>query len=310
MTTSNLIEPPRYVAPRTRFELQEKVILLVLTLRAPGNQRTVRDKSILATNAALARLHVGKTLIERDEYKAISILDGQLRDWVARLALPSPFKAGTHLIALGLLDAIENGLQTYLAKRAELVEAYIAVYEEAKAEARRQLGELYTESEYLTVEELRAAYSLSWQYVTLAPPDQLKALNAEIFERERERLQTQWDDAIDTMRDALRAGLAELVNDMVTRLDGDEKKFKPTKLLERFNEFLGTFDARNVTSDEELQALATQARALLAGVDTDAIKSSRELRERVRGGFKQAQVTLGEMETAGKRQRRITFEEE
>lgn len=301
----------RRAAPgRKSFGLQERVVLLLLTLRAPGNERTVRDKSILTTNANVGRLHVGKRLLECEEQKAVQILDGQMRDWIARLALPSPFKAGTHVIALGLLDTIDKGLCNYQERRAEAVEALIAVYAEAKEQARAQLGELYREEEYLTTDALREAYTMRWQYVTLAPPDQMKELSAEIFERERARLQDQWDNAIGDMQDALRVGLAELVDDMVKRLDGDDKKFKPTKLLERFDEFLTTFDARNVTNDESLQDLANRARALLAGVDTDALKKSKELREQVRDGMKAAQQTLAEIETVAKRSRRITFEEE
>lgn len=292
------------------FQLQDKVVLLLLTLRAPGNERTVRDKSIVKTDANLGRLHVGKRLLECKEQQAIQILDGQMRDWVARLALPSPFKAGTHVIALGLLDTIDKGLLEFQTQRCDAIDRLAEVYEEAKTEARQQLGTLYREEEYLSPDALREAYSMRWQYVTLAPPDQMKMLNAEIFERERGRLQEQWDSAVGDMRDALRVGLAELVNDMVARLADPDKKFKPTKLLARFDEFLSTFEARNVTSDDELNALAQTARSILTGVDTEALTKSKEIREQVREGFAAAQASLATLETASKRQRRISFEDE
>lgn len=292
-------------APRnTSFALQEKVVLLLLTLRAPGNQRTVRDKSILKTNADTARLHVGKRLLDCEEQKAIQVLDGQLRDWIVRMALPSPFKAGTHVIALDLLAQVDNGLTVYQQKRQELVDKFAAVYDEAKAKAKQELGDLFVASEYMTPDDLQRAYSMDWQYVTLVPPESTKALDAAIFEREKARLQAKWNEAADSMREALAVELAELTEDLATRLDGDEKKFKPTKLLERFDEFLSTFNARNVTGDMELQTLADQARTLLAGVDTDALKKSPELRAQVRDGMRAAADALD-----GKKQRRITFED-
>jgi hypothetical protein len=310
MTTSTIERPQAGAAAPavSAFALKEKVVLLLLTVRAPGNSRSIRDKSILATNADKERVRLSKRLIECQEYRDISILDNQMRRWVFARALPSPFKNGTHIIALGILDAVDRGLCDFAARRQALVEQLVTMYDAAKADAQAKLGDLYCEDEYMTQDELRAAYSLTWQYVTLTEPDQMEQLNQEIFERERGRLQAQWDDAIGDMRGALRVGLAELVDDMVGRLS-DDKKFKPTKLLGRFEEFLATFDARNVTNDADLAAVAQQARALLTGVDAETIKAT-DVRERVRAGFAAAKDTLATLEVGAKKQRLITFDDE
>jgi hypothetical protein len=312
MTTNTISEPlpiSRF-AKRRSVELQDKVALLLLTFGAPGNERTVRNKdSVLRTNADTSQLHVGKRLLECDEYRAISIHDGHIRDYVARIALPSPFKAGTYVIPVSMLNIVDDKLTSLAVERAALVDQFIDVYEQAKTVARSKLGELYNEGDYLTPAGLRSAYRLVWQYVTLAPPESMRSLNAEIFERERERLQAQWDDAIDTMRDALRAGMQELVDDLVGRLSDGDRKFKPTKLLDRFNEFLTTFDARNVTDDADLAELAAQARQLLAGVDSENIKQA-DVKTQILDGFKTAKAKLDELETVAKKQRRISFEDD
>lgn len=309
-TAPDLFTPPRVPRGRPKFELQQKVVLLILTFRAPGNERTIKDKSIVKTGANLANLHVSKRLLECPEYRDIAIHDGRTRDYVDRIALPSPFKAGTYVIPISMIGTVDETLIDFANRRGDLVERFARVYNDAKNQARAELAELFREDEYLTLDALRAAYRLEWQYVTLAAPDQLKALNAEVFEREKARLQSQWDDAIDTMRDALRAGLTELVNDMVARLSDGDKKFKPTKLLERFTEFLDTFDARNITDDDDLAALAQQARTLLNGVDTDTLKKSPEVRAQVFGGFQVAKAQLAELETTAKKARRISFDDE
>lgn len=291
------------------LRIQDKVVLLLLTFKAPGNERSVKDKSIVKTDANLGRLRVGKRLVECDEYKAIAIHDEKARVWVQSMALPSPFKAGTHVIPLDILERVDKGLLTFQEIRQGLIDEYIAVYDQAVADAKANLGELFNPAEYQTVDELRASYRMTWQYVTLAPPSEMEKLNAEIFERERARLQQQWDDSIDTMREALRVGMSELVDDLVGRL-GSDKKLKPTKMLERFAEFLDTFDARNITGDADLAQLAAKARGLLAGVDTEALTKSKDLREQVRAGFTEAQATLAQLETVSKRQRQISFEDE
>lgn len=309
MTTTETPTTP-LVGNLKSFTLQDKMVLLLLTLNAPGNERTIRNKDILRTDADKSRLSVSKRLLDCGEQQKIAILDGQIRDYVKRVALPLPFKAGTHGVALAMLEKVDVQLVAYAEERRELVAAFKAVYNDAKEAARAQLGDVFNEAEYLTPDELEASYRMTWQYVMLTPPDKLREANEAIFLREKQRLEEQWKSAVDDMQEALRVGLSELVTDMVTRLSGDDKKFKPTKLLERFDEFLSTFDARNVTNDEELKALADQARALLAGVDTDTLKKSKEVREQVKSGLAAAQATLTQLETVRKNQRRITFEEE
>ena len=56
-------------------------------------------------------------------------------------------------------------------------------------------------------------------------------------------------------------------------------------------------------------ATAAQARALLAGVDTNALTNSKAIREQVRDGFAQAKQTLDQLEVKAKKARRITFDD-
>jgi hypothetical protein len=310
MSTSIAPTSTPLVGSLRTFNLQEKVILLSLMLNKPGNERTVKNKSIVTTAADKDRVRVMKTLLDCAEQQKIGILDGQISNYIRRIALPSPFRSGTYSVPIDLLDEIDATLVAFAAEREQLVEAFVAVYEEAKLSAKASLSDLYDEREYLTPDELRASFKMTWQYVTLSTPDKLKEANEAIFLREQQRLKEQWDATIATMEDAMRVGLAELVDDMVERLSGDEKKFKPTKLLERFDEFLKTFDARNVTDNADLKALADKARSVLNGVDTDALKKSKDVREQVKEAFLDAQKTLGQLETAAKGQRRIVFSDE
>src|SRR4029077_12849498 len=60
----------------------------------------------------------------------------------------------------------------------------------------------------------------------------------------------------------------------------------------KFNDFLSCFQGRNITEDAELQQLVEKARALLAGVDGDALRESETQRDSVRTGFEEIQKTL------------------
>ena len=86
------------------------------------------------------------------------------------------------------------------------------------------------------------------------------------------------------IQQVLRAAMAELVKHMRDRLkdgpDGKPLRFKEST-VSNLVEFLGTFDFRNVTDDAELKVLVDRARAIVAGVDAEALRTTADLRARV-----------------------------
>lgn len=310
MSAALALVPP---TPRriTATELQEKVVIFILTIRSPARERQVRDKSILTTEADKTRLRITKKIFDAEELKAIQQIDSSVRGYIRRMALPTPFKEGVYAVPLGLIEQVDAKMAQYAEERQQAVQSLKAVYQEVKDQARRQLGQFYTESDYAI--DLDRAFNLEWQYVSLGAPTAVKGIDGKLYTREQERLQQQWNEAITEMRDALRVGLAELVNDLVGRLTASaegEKKVKPSHLLKRFEEFLATFQARNVTDDEQLAQLAEQARNLLNGVDSKRLVESKNLQQQVAQSFKTVQATLGKLELEAKNRRRIRFDEE
>lgn len=297
------------------FKLQDKVVLLIMTMRAPGNERRIKGKEILTTDADKTRLAVSKTLIDAKEFKAISKHDSRIRDYIQSSALPSPFKAGVYAVPLTMLSQVDERLTELAAERRTLVDSYALVYDAAVEKSRKILGSEFRQSDYLTPSSLVKAYSLEWQFVSLTAPDQIATLDQRVFKREQARLAKQWEEAVTEVRDALRIGLADLVEDMVSRLDkvedgGDAKRFKPTKLLERFETFLSNVQARNVTNDTEIAALAEQAREILRGVTTEELKKKSDVRGAVKAGLSQVKGQLDKMDIVPKGRRKITLDDE
>lgn len=309
--------------------LQQRVVLLLLTMRAMGTERVVRDPSKVlynksGTNAEV--LSVQKELLNSDEQHAITVLDGQIAAYVRRKSLPSPFKSGTYAVPLKMFVEIDDQLTAYAAQRLAKLNTFLVAkdgetespYEKAKAIAKEKLGPEYDEDQYPTEDEIRAAYKMEWQFVTLAAPDTLKALAPEAYKREEARLKSQWTEAIDDMRAALREGLGELVNDLTSRLDlkadadaeGKKKTFKPSKKLEQFQDFLASFEARNVTNDAALTKLAEDAREILKGVNTKNLVESGSVRDKVREGFKKVKAQIAQLELETKSTRKFSFSDE
>jgi hypothetical protein len=79
--------------------------------------------------------------------------------------------------------------------------------------------------------------------------------------------------------------------------------------LQKLRDFPATFDLRNVVDDQELKEQVEKARALLEGVNTDALRNMPLIRARVREGMADLAAQMDVL--AGDRiSRKFRFDEE
>ena len=158
---------------------------------------------------------------------------------------------------------------------------------------------------------MRAAFYVDVRYLAFGVPEKLEGIRADIFQREQQKAEAEWRSASDDVRQALRAGLAELVDHMVERLrgngDGKPKVFRDS-LVGNLSEFLELFDPRNITDDAQLAQLVGRCRSVLDGVDANALRASDAIRTKVREGMAQVQSVLDTM-VIDRPARRIVLED-
>lgn len=261
----------------------------ILNEKERQKEEQVQASSILAS----------KSLIEKTLLQSIAKADGQFRRMVMSLAVPSSVVTdGMYLMPRELAPRLETEIAAFIERRAEMVEAFIAEYPTLKALARARLGRLYSEGDYPSIDEIRAAFVVEFRYVTLSAPEQLAILSKEIFEREKRKMERQWAEAFGEIREAMRGSFLDLVGHMVDRLtpdaDGKPKIFRDS-LVENLADFLGTFNARNLTKDDDLQALVEKARGLLKGVRPDSIRKRTNLRSQLASSFNEIKSALDGM---------------
>ena len=107
--------------------------------------------------------------------------------------------------------------------------------------------------------------------------------------------------------------MADLVAHMAERLkdgaDGKPLKFKQST-VSNLVEFLSNFSFRNVTDDLQLQDLVGRARDLLEGVAADDLRTSGDMRTRVKQGMASLAADLDAMLVrSGGRKMRLADEE-
>jgi len=303
MTTTNAAEQGNLIATKT--------ICLCLERGKFGNSKKA-GLSAVTVRADKTRLRMSKQLIDSPELTNISKLDTEVSIYLSALASPSLMKGGIYMVPIAGVSALEAALKGFQTRRQALVEIAVEKFDQRVQETIEPLGDVYDASDYPTAEAFRDTFKFSWRYVTFDTPQRLKAISSELFESEREKHAAHLSSVADSCRDAMRTGLADLVKHLVDKLtpgaDGKKKVFSKSA-VESMNEFLASFDMRNVTEDSELSALVVRARAAISGVDAPMLRTNDEVRTTVLDQFSGLADSL-EVLTAQRGDRKIEFETE
>lgn len=279
----------------------ERAVCLSLELHRLGVSRKVNVADLKAqANVNPDALHVSKRLLEAEELQAIARADGELRRYLERRTSgPALFRTGVYMLSYAILPEVDKELQARLKERADsLVPAFLSVYDRARKDAEKRLGDLFDASEYPDRDAVRDAFTATFRYFTLGEASGLQRINADIFEREKEKAAAQWATVLEASNAALAEEFQGLVSHLVERLepgtDGTKKRFNAT-LVDNLNEFLTTFMARNIGDSADLQALVDDARKVLAGVTADRLRNNRFVRKEVADAFAKIKTAADSM---------------
>jgi hypothetical protein len=273
--------------------LFEKSIALSLEIGKIGTRKKVsRGKMVLREGEGeqpdQEAIGVSKELIDSPEFDAITQLDGSIRNELAKLSLPSPFRKGIYLIPLNLVQRVDAKISNYKSDRAQLIDAFINSYAEAVFSARARLGGLFNGDDYAAAEDVRAAFTVESNYMDLGLPKQLGTINKEIFEREAKAFEAKLTSAADEIQAAMRIAFKELIEHMADRLkpgeDGKPRIFRDTLVL-NLKEFMDNFAARNIADDADLKALVDQASAILGNKSAEELRKSPAYRQDIAKGL-------------------------
>lgn len=288
-----------------------KTICLVVKKSKFGNSRRASTEAV-TVEADKKLLSLTKCILDSPELVAIQRLDYEVRDWLKTLCLKSMFKGGVYLLPIGLVNEVDAKLHEFAGRRAQLVEAAVAAYPQRMQETSERLGVLENSGDYPSAAMFQAKFGFEWSYVTFDTPTRLKAINAAIFAAEQEKAQAKLTAVAAECESAMRAGLLDLIDKMVERLqpgeDGKPKKFHAS-LVENMNEFLRTFELRNVTDDAKMAQVVAKARAVLNGVDPKTLRKDEALRNAVAGQFEALKGVVEQM-VIERGTREISFEDE
>ena len=293
--------------PTPAQQHEKEAIGMVLTFSGIGDRRKVKNTDVdvkvpenrkrngtESGDADKNWLAVSKKLFDSDELDVITGLDGEIRQYLETRALPSNLKKGIYLMPLPFVEEVETRLAAYAEQRAELVNAFVQAYNQSLTEARERLRDLFDPTDYKTIGEVRRSFSLTWQYVTFDTPASLATINKHLFEQEKKKAAKMWEQSMANITECFTASLAELVEWMVKTLepgeDGKRKVIRDASIA-YYQDFLDTFDIKNLPNDQALKSLAKKARDLLKDVSPERLRQSASTRQTVAAGFAEIKET-------------------
>jgi hypothetical protein len=174
------------------------------------------------------------------------------------------------------------------------------------------LVDLFNTADYPSKDELRLNLAMRTQYITIDTPESLKGISDSIFKREAGKAEAMWLEAREEMKQALRLQLKELLDHLVDRLqpkaDGKAKIFR-NSMVANFEDFLGVFEAKNISNDEDLSKLVSKLRDITQGVTAENLRSDVDFKTDITRKFEEVKLELDTM-LIDAPSRRFTLEEE
>jgi len=204
----------------------------------------------------------------------------QARKVIQKHALPFPITS-IYLVPKESLVEIDEALQAYHERFWGKVEHFQDVYGEAMDEAQDFLGDLFNQMDY--PEDIRQKFKFEWRFLTLNVPEQTSVLSPEVYLREKEKFITMMEETRDLASMALADELGKIVSTLTEKLNGGDKpRTLNSSMFNKINEFLSSFETRNIFNDETLIDLTTQARDVINGVSPFGIRYNDEMRNNIK----------------------------
>jgi hypothetical protein len=312
---------------QTTKDISKQTIVLELHVSQPGYTKKVDAHRVFKNTSEfdleleetaptpldLGLFQVSKHILDRKELKQIRRTIGDLKSWVNEHKIPSRlFNSGWYLLSLQMVEEVDKRIQDAKDKLSVELQAFGVKYPGLVEEMRERLGAEFSASDYPPTEQLLSAYSIQHQWLTFDVQAALQSINQNIYQRESEKLQIQFQDAAKQSQEVLRIKFDEYVGHLAEVLGKDEKTGKPKVFrganLEKMREFCRTFEQMNLVGDKELSYLIKQAKELIEGVDPKTVRSESALRDSLETAFTKLKEESAAMISLGGE--RVFLEEE
>lgn len=215
------------------------------------------------------------------QLQAVNAIRTRVHAYWRGVTLPFP-EPGIRLLRRAAIDTFTAELEAFRDELTTAVAALEDVYADLRQSARRRLGRLYQAADYPAT--LEGMFEIEFDFPSVEPPDYLRELNPELYHQQCRRAEARFDEAVRLAETAFARELTSLVDHLHERLaghdDGRPKVFRDSA-IENLDSFFRRFQALNISSSDELDALVDQCQRIVGDVEPGALRGSGELRQTI-----------------------------
>jgi hypothetical protein len=289
------------------MSILDKSVLISVKLGKPGFTKKIRDgiNGLKDATGNAPRLdgdseyiRVSKKLLESGEFTTIQKFDTEIRSYIYRQCLPSLAVEGIYLLPTVIVKETVTELEAMRETRRDLMDKFLATYNDRVQEAAEHLGQNYDPNDYESLEQVAEAFLMEWRILALEVPEILKDIDPELHEVEKQKAHQHIEEMASGISDRLRATFRTHIGSMILRLDGERDggkvKIFRNSLIENAVAFLQQYKRAfaDLVEDVDLSRLIDQALDCLTEISPDDLRQSKELRENVVEGLREVQGAL------------------
>lgn len=264
-----------------KIELREPVVFLQIGLSRMGDKRGISSDEI-EVDADKDLVKARKVIFRSKAFDKIKSLDSEIRRYVRSQSFP--YESGLHMVALRMSDHIDIQLNAYHNQRYQFITEFAEAWPEIKVEFPAKLRKLYEEKDY-DVGDVASNFSMSWNFIKLIVPTELSEVSEKMLKDEQKKFRDRMDEAYEEARMILRETCFSLVSHLRESLEPDNygaAKRISSSTVTKLQEFLRTFNLRDITNDLRLQTMTHELSQLLTGVEAESLRTLPGFRDRTR----------------------------
>jgi hypothetical protein len=270
----------------------EKGCLVQFSVSIWGGRIKLPSNALNLPNVNPEFIRATKHLIDRACLRPLEEIRNAARGYVYQKSLPFPIP-GILFVPSGMIPEIDNKLREFKEIFEQRVAGFLVQYDVFVSNAADNLGDLFDPSEYPA--DIEKRFGFNWRFFTLAPPSKKLLLDPALIAQEQQKFRQTIAEFSELATSTLRGRFAELVDHIVERLAGPEKKVFRDSLIGNIRQFLEDFERLNINGDIELANLVARCREIIGGTSPQMLRDNDAFRQAIGESMQQLQNTLDEM---------------
>jgi hypothetical protein len=272
------------ITQKAQKSLSARAIYLVLDWSALSSWKRVDVEKVSGNKANDNEVRARKRIIKSDALRDLRSVRYKVRRMLRMFALNSLFRPGVYAIPIENIETVDAILKDAQSSMTTVRENLKSEWPEIVSDARQRLGDLFDERDYVSPEAASGEMRMAYRYVPIAEtPEVLKTVAADMYEEDLKRATKETEKELESFRLHLRSALLEIIESMRKTLqkpDGDRKVFGQ-RFFKRLDEFMTTFEVRNLSDDGELQKVVAKLKKVSNGVDVDELKTDADVQQKL-----------------------------